>query len=601
MNTVYDEWRGSLCWSLLLILVGSLLGTGVTAVQAQNRSVAPIVRLIEAGEVAADRLPFALGLICKRGDADDLAFVFRQTTQPDVLTPEARFQVLELLAQTTRERQLKPAGELSGINTLLEQGRLQEDAALQRSVLRLIGLWEVRESAEELAKTLQQGAPPELTEPLISTLAALQGEAAIELILPLTVRPAPRRVRRQAIATLAELDLSQAAVAAADYLADAKPQESLGPLLQPFLARPRGPELLGEAISQREIPADIAKLTLRTLLTSGRQHEVLVEALGAAAGLENALKPLSPVEMVHMQKEIRQQGDAARGERIFRREELSCYKCHSLGQAGGNVGPDLSPIGGTSPLDYLINSILLPSEAIKEAYKTVLIVDGDGLTHVGIVVDRDADRVILRDAQGKEKSIPVEDIELEKEGESLMPAGLTKFLTRAEFVDLIAFLAALGKEPEYSLPAEPTIFRWRIYEQVPAKVTGELFDDDSVRNMLFEYAPERWRPFYSLASGKLPFDEARQLARSDVVFVLAELQVTTPGHIRLQLPQQNGITLWLENERLDPAEWEALFLEEGMHRLLFRLETKQFRQDHLLVQITSGPAPVAQYSILSGE
>lgn len=569
--------------------------------QAQNRSVAPILKLIEAGEVAADRMPFALGLICKRGDASDLAFVFRLTTQQEALTPETRLQVLEMLAQTTRERNLKPAGELSGINTLLEQGRLQEDAALQRSVLRLIGLWEVRESAEELANTLRQGAPPELTEPLISTLAALQGEGAIELITPLTAPPAPRRVRRQAIATLAELDLARAATAAADYLAKASPQESLGPLLQPLLARPQGPELLAKAVSQRELPADIAKLALRTLLTSGRQHAALVEALGAAAGLENALQPLSPEEMVQMQRDVRQQGDAARGERIFRREELSCYKCHALGQAGGNVGPDLSPIGGTSPLDYLINSILLPSEAIKEAYKTALIVDEDGLTHVGIVVDRDADRVILRDAQGKEKSIPVEEIELEKEGESLMPAGLTKFLTRAEFVDLIAFLAALGKDPEYTLPAEPTIFRWRIYEQVPAKVTGELFDDDSVRNMLFEYAPERWRPFYSLASGKLPFDEARQLARSEVVFVLAELQVTAPGHIHLKLPQQEGITLWLDNARVPPAEWPGLNLEEGIYRMLFRLETKKFRQDHLRVHITPGPTPAAQYSILTGE
>ena len=53
-------------------------------------------------------------------------------------------------------------------------------------------------------------------------------------------------------------------------------------------------------------------------------------------------------------------GDAARGEDVFRRADLSCLKCHAVSQAGGQIGPDLSALGSTSPVDYIINSIYDP-------------------------------------------------------------------------------------------------------------------------------------------------------------------------------------------------------------------------------------------------
>ena len=92
---------------------------------------------------------------------------------------------------------------------------------------------------------------------------------------------------------------------------------------------------------------------------------------------------------------------------------------------------------------------------------TRVIVTDDGETHTGIIVDRDEVRVNLRDAAGKVVTIPTADIEEEAEGKSLMPQGLTKFLTRQELVDVVRFLSELGKPGPYAIRKTPTIQRWR--------------------------------------------------------------------------------------------------------------------------------------------
>ena len=100
----------------------------------------------------------------------------------------------------------------------------------------------------------------------------------------------------------------------------------------------------------------------------------------------------------------------ARGELVFRRADLGCIKCHSIGKAGGSIGPDLGPIGGSSPMDYIITSILDPNASIKEEYLTKAITTTAGKVVTGIVVQRNKNEVILKDATGKLIRIPAADI-----------------------------------------------------------------------------------------------------------------------------------------------------------------------------------------------
>ena len=173
------------------------------------------------------------------------------------------------------------------------------------------------------------------------------------------------------------------------------------------------------------------------------------------------MPPPTPAEVAKLVAEVNSHGNAARGELIFRRGDLSCVKCHSISRAGGQVGPDLSAVGSISPVDYVVNSILNPNLAIKEAYVTRIVVTTSGETFTGIQVDRDSVRLVLRDAAGKLVTIPTADIDEEAEGKSLMPQGITKFLTHDELLDLVKFVSELGRPGPYEIPKVPAIHRWR--------------------------------------------------------------------------------------------------------------------------------------------
>ena len=91
---------------------------------------------------------------------------------------------------------------------------------------------------------------------------------------------------------------------------------------------------------------------------------------------------------------------------FFRRAELGCIKCHALHKAGGNIGPDLGPIGGSSPMDYIVQSILDPNASIKEEYLPRTFVTSSGMVLNGIVSEKNKQHVILKDATGKKIKTP---------------------------------------------------------------------------------------------------------------------------------------------------------------------------------------------------
>src|SRR5262249_54166250 len=139
-------------------------------------------------------------------------------------------------------------------------------------------------------------------------------------------------------------------------------------------------------------------------------------------------------------------------------------KCHAIAGAGGQVGPDLSSIGASAQIDYLIESILLPNKAIKENYHSLNVALKDGRLIAGIPVRQTEKELVLRDAEDREVTISVKDIELKEQGGSLMPEGLADMLARAELVDLVRFLSELGKVGPYSVSKARLVRRWQVLE-----------------------------------------------------------------------------------------------------------------------------------------
>jgi putative heme-binding domain-containing protein len=142
-------------------------------------------------------------------------------------------------------------------------------------------------------------------------------------------------------------------------------------------------------------------------------------------------------------------GDSARGKIVFLSAKAQCAPCHKVDGQGGDVGPDLSQIGGKFDRTHLIESILDPSAEILQGYQATVIEDKSGRVAKGIVKSESAGAITLMNAEGKQITIPVRDIESRSASKvSLMPTGLADNMTSGEFTDLIAYLESLRSGPK---------------------------------------------------------------------------------------------------------------------------------------------------------
>lgn len=135
-------------------------------------------------------------------------------------------------------------------------------------------------------------------------------------------------------------------------------------------------------------------------------------------------------------------GDPARGLAIYRRSE--CTACHTIGGAGGVVGPDLSAIGAARGPQSLRQSLVDPGAEHPPGYLVATVAAGSAPPERGIVVDEDVFWILLRDAAGQVRTIRKTDgvrVERDTKG-SIMPSYASRF-SDAELTDLVAYLSSL--------------------------------------------------------------------------------------------------------------------------------------------------------------
>ena len=138
-------------------------------------------------------------------------------------------------------------------------------------------------------------------------------------------------------------------------------------------------------------------------------------------------------------------GDPDRGRQLFHKsQQLNCHVCHRVGEQGGEVGPDLTAIGGKFDRPLLIESLLEPSRQIVEGYRTSSIITDEGRVLTGIIKDQSDTRIQLADASGNRHLLDRATIEeIVASPQSLMPSNLAELMTVDEFTDLIAYLETL--------------------------------------------------------------------------------------------------------------------------------------------------------------
>lgn len=142
-------------------------------------------------------------------------------------------------------------------------------------------------------------------------------------------------------------------------------------------------------------------------------------------------------------------GDVEAGrELFFTRSNLSCVRCHKVGDTGGEVGPILSQLGKQKDAGYLLEAIVAPNQAIAQGFETVVLLTEDDETISGILKTETDGKLSIMDAQGAIIEVEKDAIVSRKKGLSSMPADLMKYLTKRELRDLVAYLSSLDGSPE---------------------------------------------------------------------------------------------------------------------------------------------------------
>jgi uncharacterized repeat protein (TIGR03806 family) len=138
-------------------------------------------------------------------------------------------------------------------------------------------------------------------------------------------------------------------------------------------------------------------------------------------------------------------GDVERGKKLFfDAAGVQCKNCHRIGGKGQEVGPDLDQIGKKYDRAQILDNILFPSKQIEEKYLTWVLETKKGVVHQGILVKKDAKKVVLKDATNKLIEVPADDVDtLVSQQKSLMPELLLRDLTAEQVADLTAFLRSL--------------------------------------------------------------------------------------------------------------------------------------------------------------
>jgi putative heme-binding domain-containing protein len=134
-------------------------------------------------------------------------------------------------------------------------------------------------------------------------------------------------------------------------------------------------------------------------------------------------------------------GDARVGETVFWGKG-GCSNCHLIRGKGGLLGPDLSNIGATQPVEQIRENILEPDIDGFESYRRVTATTRDGKTIAGVLRNRSNYSLQIQDEKGNLRMVATAGLrEVTLEKSSPMPKDYKSRLGAGELRDLLAYLA----------------------------------------------------------------------------------------------------------------------------------------------------------------
>jgi putative membrane-bound dehydrogenase-like protein len=372
-------------------------------------------------------------------------------------------EIAALLATVTRERGQSAAwwqaASLRGLEAGLRagaKGKVRLPSA-QRAVVALLA-WpvpEVREAALLVAGRLDLADSPDLRAAVRKAVVVAQADfsplddrlLSIGILgLDPTCSTAPLLQK-----LLSPQEPAEVQVAAAKALCSLYDPKLTGVLLdqwKSYTAPVRDAVLAAFLADNRRLPALLDAIQAEKVqpwaLSPGRRSQLL---RSQDAGIRKRAQALfanmfedRKAVLEKYKLSLHMQGDAQRGQKVFRE---NCSECHKIGNFGYEVGPDLLSVV-TRPKEALLNDILIPSQNIEDGYEEYLIDTIDGRMITGVIANQTATSITLRRAKGEQDTVPRSAIaSLRSLNVSPMPDDLEKKISVERMADLLAYLKSL--------------------------------------------------------------------------------------------------------------------------------------------------------------
>ncbi len=205
------------------------------------------------------------------------------------------------------------------------------------------------------------------------------------------------------------------------------------------LARKRdGQQYLIRLAESKKLPADAATMVADSLRSS-RDESIAKKANDLFPKSSSAGRPLPPIDQI-----AQRSGNLENGRKLFS-SIATCGQCHVVKGTGKNVGPDLSEIGDKLTKEAMLVAIVNPSAGISHNYEAYSALTSENEVITGLLVSKNEREVILKDKDGIERKLAMDDIELKKLETSLMPNNLHDLVDDQGLVDIVEYMASLKK------------------------------------------------------------------------------------------------------------------------------------------------------------
>ena len=223
----------------------------------------------------------------------------------------------------------------------------------------------------------------------------------------------------------------------------------LEPALQPkaielLTQRPAWAKALLASIGRNELPTTVLNATQVARLQNSRDEELVKLVKSQWGTVRTTRNPDRERVIAQLRNLIRRTpGDPFRGEQVFK---TLCAQCHKIYGEGHDVGPDLTA-NGRSSFDQLLSNVFDPNLVIGSAYQVYTVIDGDGRSISGLLVEDSQQRIVLKLQGGKTETIARDNVEEVIVSQlSMMPEDIEKQFKPQQIADLFAFLT-LDKHP----------------------------------------------------------------------------------------------------------------------------------------------------------